>query len=77
MKARARIPSSRSFTVPDYLTEALKRNKPARENFQRFCPSAQLAYVYWVESARTDKTRQVRIKKTLELLAANKKLGER
>ncbi len=76
MKTNERVPSSQNFSVPAYFEEALAKNKKARDNFQNFSPSAKLAYVYWVSTAKTDETRQKRIKKAVEQLAKNKKFGE-
>lgn len=76
MKTKERIPSSKNFSVPPYLKTALIKNKKAWNNFQNFSPSAQLAYVYWVNTAKTEETRQKRIIKTIEQLAMNKKFGE-
>lgn len=76
MKNNKIIPSSKKFTVPLYLKEALIKNKKAWGNFQNLAPSAKLAYVYWVDTAKTAETREKRIKKTVELIAQNKKYGE-
>jgi uncharacterized protein YdeI (YjbR/CyaY-like superfamily) len=75
-KTKKRVPSSKNFSVPSYLKTALAKNKKAWNNFQSFAPSAQLAYVYWVTSAKTEETREKRIKKTIEQLSMNKKFGE-
>lgn len=75
-KTKERVPSSKNFVVPSYFMTALSKNKNARDNFQRFSPSAQLAYVYWITSAKTEDTRQKRIIKTIERLSMNKKFGE-
>lgn len=71
------VPSSKKFSLPADLKSALAKNKKAANNFQNFTPSAQLAYVYWVNIAKTNDTRQKRIKKTVELIAQNKKYGEK
>ena len=76
MKTKERVPSSKNFSVPPYFKTALIKNKKAWNNFQNFSPSAQLAYVYWVNTAKTEETRQKRIRKTIEQLARNKKFGE-
>ncbi len=76
MKNKERIPSSRNFSIPDYLQTALSKNEEALKNFQSFSPSAQLAYVYWVTSAKTEETRHMRIDKTIERLLMRKKFGE-
>ncbi|MBI4652096.1 YdeI/OmpD-associated family protein [Candidatus Desantisbacteria bacterium] len=77
MESKDRIPSSKSFSIPSYLKTALNKNKKAWSNFQRFAPSAKLAYVYWVTNAKTSDTRQKRIEKTIKLIEQNKKFGEK
>lgn len=76
MKTNKRVPSSKIFSIPIYLQTALIKNEKAWNNFQNFSPSAQLAYVYWIDTAKTDNTRQKRINITIEQLERNKKLGE-
>jgi uncharacterized protein YdeI (YjbR/CyaY-like superfamily) len=61
--------------VPPELTAALARNAQARENFERLAPSYRRQFIYWVSSAKRDQTRQKRIKTTIKLVAANKRLG--
>ena len=70
------VPSSKRFSIPDDLMSALNKNTKAIVNFNKFAPSAKLAYVYWINTAKTDETRQKRIKKSVELLSQNKKYGE-
>jgi uncharacterized protein YdeI (YjbR/CyaY-like superfamily) len=70
------IPSSKNFTVPADLKKALADNKEALKNYKSFAPSAQLHFVYWVEDAKTDKTREKRVKRSVELLKKNIKLAE-
>ncbi|MDA0525381.1 YdeI/OmpD-associated family protein [Methanococcoides alaskense] len=69
------VPSSKDFSVPDDLKSALEKNKKALNNFENLAPSAKLAYVYWVNSAKKDETRQKRIKNSVELIEQNKKFG--
>ncbi len=73
-KANKITPSSKSFSVPSYFKQALVSNKKAWSNFQGFAPSAQLAFVYWVNMAKTEETRQKRIEKTVKLCTEGKKL---
>lgn len=75
MKANIIIPSSKNFSIPSDLKKALVGNKKAWSNFQNFAPSAQLAFVYWVDTAKTDETRQERIEKTFKLSLEGKKLA--
>ncbi len=74
IKTNTIIPSSKSFTVPSDLKKALTANKKAWLNFRNFSPSAQLAYVYWINTAKTDETRRKRIEKTVTLSSEGKKL---
>ena len=74
MKTNQIIPSSKKFSTPSDLTKALKTNSKAWSNFQNFAPSTQLAFVYWVTNAKTDKTRQKRIKEAVKLSAEGKKI---
>ncbi len=75
IKTKKRVPSNKNFSIPLYLKNALAKNNNAWNNFQNFTPSAKLAYVYWVSTAKTEKARQKRIKKTIEQLVKNKKLS--
>lgn len=61
--------------LPDDLTQALKTNMPAWHNFERLAPSHKKQYIYWITSAKTDKTRQRRVQETVRLVAENKSLG--
>ncbi len=76
MKTNRIVPSSRNFSIPADLKTALIKNKKAWGNFQNLSPSAKLAHVYWVTTAKREETRQKRIDKTVELMAQNKKLGD-
>ena len=67
----------KKLPIPPDLKKALAKNKKALNNFENLAPSAKLAYVYWVDTAKKDDTRQRRIKKTVELIAQNKKYGEK
>ncbi len=61
--------------IPDDLRQALKANSQARRNFDRLAPSHQRQYIYWITSAKTDKTRQRRIQETVRLVMESKKPG--
>lgn len=74
-----RTPERRAeqILVPDYLMEALAGNRKARENFDNLAPSYRRTFVAWMTAARTEKTRDRRVKEAVELLAKNEKLGMR
>ena len=47
--------------IPKDLEKALKQNKLAWKNFNKFSNSKRLQFIYWVNSAKKDETRQKRI----------------
>jgi hypothetical protein len=55
--------------IPEGLRHALKANSQAQRNFDRLAPSRKRQYIYWITSAKTDKTRQRRIQETVKLVA--------
>jgi len=61
--------------IPPDLKKALKANQQTWRNFDRLAPSHQRLFIYWITSAKTDKTRWRRIQETVRLVAENKKLG--
>ena len=48
-------------TIPNDLTESLKKNELAWRNFHKFSNSTRLQYIYWVTTAKKDETRRKRI----------------
>jgi len=70
------VPTVNDMTVPSDFEDAMAENPGARENFSALAPSSQLVYVYWITSAKRTETRLTRIRKAMELLAQNKKLGD-
>ncbi|HEX6915679.1 MAG TPA: YdeI/OmpD-associated family protein [Chitinophagaceae bacterium] len=59
--------------VPDYFTNALKRNRKAKSAFDTFSPSHQREYVEWITEAKTEATREKRLDQALEMLCEGKK----
>jgi uncharacterized protein YdeI (YjbR/CyaY-like superfamily) len=49
-----------SAKVPPYITESLKKDPRAMENFKRLSPSHKKQYVWWITSAKMEKTRMKR-----------------
>jgi len=68
---------SKELLIPTYLSEALRANKKAWENFNRLAPSYRRQYVGWITTAKKEETRKRRIREAIELLARNEKLGMR
>ena len=48
-------------TVPPDLAAALARNPTAQRNFEGFAPSYRKQYLWWLQSAKRDATRQKRL----------------
>jgi len=59
-------------SLPEDLRDALGGDASAQVNFDRLSPSQKRQFLYWIASAKTDKTRQRRIEKTVDMVA-NKK----
>lgn len=77
MRAGRRIPSAANFVVPEDLKKALAGNREAKSNFENLARSAQLMYVYWIDTAKTGEARQKRIDETIKRVALGKRLDER
>ena len=61
--------------LPSYIAKSLKANPKAWEFFRGLAPSYRRHFVAWIHSAKRPETRQSRIRKSIELLTAGKKLG--
>lgn len=59
--------------IPNDLQKAFDANHKAFENYQSFAPSYRKSYLYWLNQAKREVTRQNRIAKIVELCAANVK----
>ena len=57
--------------VPEDLQKAFKKNKKAWNNFQKFTHSQRKSYLYWLNQAKRDETRQKRIAEILIFCEAN------
>jgi uncharacterized protein YdeI (YjbR/CyaY-like superfamily) len=69
---RARRPARKPLPVPGDLAGALRKNRAARETFDRLPPSQQRDYIEWITEAKRDATRATRLATTLEWLAQGK-----
>jgi uncharacterized protein YdeI (YjbR/CyaY-like superfamily) len=66
---------SGEIIVPGDLLEALKINKSACTNFNRFPPSSKRMYIGWLNSAKMAETRKSRILKIVKACEINKRPG--
>jgi len=62
-------------SLPENLEQALAGNASAQKNFDRLPPSQKKQYLYWIASAKTEKTRQRRIQKIVERSANDERTG--
>jgi len=62
-------------TLPAYIAEALKTNSKAWAFFRELAPTYRRNFVVWIHIAKRPETRERRIRESIALLAAGKKLG--
>lgn len=60
--------------TPKALKDALVKNQIAKNNFENLAPSRKKQFLWWIESAKRDETKEKRIKETIRLLVENKSL---
>ena len=70
--ARAKPGEKRELVVPDYFVAALKKNKTAQANFEKFSYSHKMEYVEWLTGAKREDTRQKRLQTALAWIAEGK-----
>ncbi|RYY45202.1 MAG: hypothetical protein EOO06_16870 [Chitinophagaceae bacterium] len=58
--------------LPAYFQAELKRNKKAQVAFESLAPSHKKEYIKWLESAKTDSTREKRLAQALQMIADSK-----
>lgn len=57
--------------IPEDLQKAFDDNSKAFENYQGFAPSYRKSYLYWLNQAKREETRQKRILDIIDLCANN------
>ena len=62
-----------NLTIPDDLSDALRKNKVAMDNFMKFPPSSRKLYLQWLESSKKPETRVNRIAKIVDRSEKNLK----
>jgi len=63
-------------TLPEDLVRALEGNEAAQANFEQYSASQKKQFLNWIASAKTETTRQKRIRDTVEMAEKNKRIGE-
>ena len=61
--------------LPAYVARAFKTNVSAWQHFQALAPRERRNFVVWIHTAKRPETREKRIRESIALLAAGKKLG--
>jgi uncharacterized protein YdeI (YjbR/CyaY-like superfamily) len=61
--------------LPNYIAKAIKANAKAWKFFRELSPRNRRDFVVWIHTAKRADTRDRRIRESLALLAAGKKLG--
>ncbi len=62
-----------ALLIPEDLAAALAANAVAKQNFEKFSPSAKKGILQWIKMAKRSQTRQQRIEKTVACAALNQK----
>jgi uncharacterized protein YdeI (YjbR/CyaY-like superfamily) len=71
-KTAKAAPGSNPVETPAYFLEALSTNSSAQQVFENQSPSFRRNYIVWLESAKTDVTKQQRIDEALSWIAEGK-----
>jgi uncharacterized protein YdeI (YjbR/CyaY-like superfamily) len=61
--------------LPAYIAKALKTNSKGWKFFRKLAPTDRRHFVVWIHIAKRPETRERRIRESIRLLAAGKKLG--
>jgi uncharacterized protein YdeI (YjbR/CyaY-like superfamily) len=61
--------------LPGYIAKAFKTSPKAWQNFQSLAPTYRRNFVVWIHIAKRPETRERRIRESIALLSAGKKLG--
>jgi uncharacterized protein YdeI (YjbR/CyaY-like superfamily) len=61
--------------LPNYIAKALKANAKAWKFFRELAPTHRRNFVVWIHTAKRPDTRERRIRESITLLAAGRKLG--
>lgn len=72
VKASPAKDTRKPLRTPAVLKAALAKNKKANSTFQSFSPSNKRDYVEWITEAKTDATRQRRLKQAIAWMAEGK-----
>jgi uncharacterized protein YdeI (YjbR/CyaY-like superfamily) len=66
------IPNSTELVVPEYFSKALTKNKKAQTTFSTFSYSHKKEYVEWIIDAKSEETRERRLKQAMVWMTEGK-----
>ncbi len=69
------LDASDNLEIPKDLTQAFEGNKIAASNFAVFSNAVKRNILFWVSSAKCDRTRAARIEKTIAMAERNKRVN--
>jgi len=61
--------------LPIYIAKALKANPEAWRFFRELAPTYRRDFIVWIHTAKQPRTRERRLRESVDLLAAGKRLG--
>ena len=67
------VKSKKELVIPSYFTATLKKNKKALTHFENFSPAAKREYVEWITEAKSDETRNSRMKLAVQWITEGKR----
>ena len=62
-----------NLEIPSDLQSAFNQNKMAFDNYNNFSPSYRKSYLYWLNQAKREETRNIRISEIIKLCEQNVK----
>jgi uncharacterized protein YdeI (YjbR/CyaY-like superfamily) len=68
-------PKPRIPDLPLYIAEAIKANPKAWKFFRQLAPTYRRHFIAWIHTAKRQDTRERRLRESVDLLAAGKRLG--
>jgi uncharacterized protein YdeI (YjbR/CyaY-like superfamily) len=75
--ANSHVPRPAVPELPAYIAEAFKADPRAWQHFRALARTYRRDFVVWIHTAKRPETRERRLRESIELLAAGKKLGLR
>jgi uncharacterized protein YdeI (YjbR/CyaY-like superfamily) len=67
----SKIDNSENLVIPKDLISAFRRHSGSKKNFEAFPPGVRKQILQWINSAKTESTREKRINETASLAAEN------